>query len=236
MNENGNGHHRATAPHRILVVAAHPDDETLGAGGTVARYVQEGTEVWVCLLCDGVTARHSETELQRDCAQQACDVLGVSNVVFCDLPDQGLDALPLIEVIRPIERCVREFGPEVVLTHFKEDVNQDHRIAFAATMVATRPSSTTPVRKVMCYETASSTEWAAPFPGGVFAPNVFIDITATLDKKIEAMSVYANTHISEVKPYPHPRSYEAIEIYAKRQGVVVGAGAAETFMLVRDVI
>jgi LmbE family N-acetylglucosaminyl deacetylase len=229
---NGDG----PAPPRILVIGAHPDDETLGAGGTIARYAAAGSEVWVCIVCDGVTRRHGETGLQRRCAEEACEVLGASKVVFCDLPDQRLDGLSLVDVITPIEACVDEFRPDIVLTHFKEDVNQDHRIVFDATMVATRPSPDQPVRTLMCYETASSTEWAAPFQGGVFAPNVFVDITATLDRKVEAMSRYANTHVSEVKAYPHPRSLEAVELYAKRQGVVVGTHAAEPFMLVRGIL
>ena len=231
---NGNGH--GTAPPKILVVAAHPDDETLGAGGTVARYAKAGSDVWVCIVCDGVTKRHSEVALQRRCAEEACEVLGAAKVVFCDLPDQRLDGLPLVDVITPIEACVRELQPDVVLTHFKEDVNQDHRVVFDATMVATRPSPTQSVRTVMCYETASSTEWAAPFQGGVFAPNVFIDISTTLDTKVDAMSRYANTHVSEVKEYPHPRSLQAVKIYAQRQGVVVGTEAAESFMLIRGVM
>jgi N-acetylglucosamine malate deacetylase 1 len=223
-------------PARVLVVAAHPDDETLGAGGTIARFAESGSEIWVSLMCDGVTNRHSEVELQRECAEKACDVLGVKKVVFCELPDQRLDAGTLVDVITPIERCIDELRPEVVMTQFNGDVNQDHRMVFDATMVATRPTPGTSVRTVMCYETASSTEWAPPFPGSTFSPNVFVDITATLDKKIEAMSMYANTHQSEVKPFPHPRSYEAIEFYAKRQGVSTGVGAAESFMLVRDVV
>jgi LmbE family N-acetylglucosaminyl deacetylase len=227
--------HKPQSP-KMLVVGAHPDDETLGAGGTIARYAQAGSEVWVCIVCDGVTARHSEVSRQRECAESACAVLGAARVVFCELPDQRLDGMDLVEVIRPIDECVRELEPEVVLTHFKDDVNQDHRAVFDATMVSTRPSSTTPVRTVMCYETASSTEWAAPFQGGVFAPNVFVDISDTLDVKVKAMAEYANTHVSEVKTYPHPRSLEAVEIYAKRQGVVVGAHAAESFMLVRGVL
>jgi LmbE family N-acetylglucosaminyl deacetylase len=228
--ENGTG------PPSILVVAAHPDDETLGAGGTLARFAGQGSEVWVCLLCDGVTNRHSEVGLQRECAERACAVLGAGHVVFCDLPDQRLDALALVDVITPIERCVAELRPEIVLTHFPGDVNQDHRIVFDATMVATRPTTESPVRTLMCFETASSTEWAAPFPASTFAPNVFVDITATLPRKLAAMRMYAGTHVSEVRPFPHPRSYDAIEIYAKRQGILVGTGAAEPFMLVRDVV
>jgi LmbE family N-acetylglucosaminyl deacetylase len=231
---NGNGHQEAAR--KILVVGAHPDDETLGAGGTMARYASEGSEVWVCIVCDGVTKRHAEVGLQRSCAEDACEVLGVTKVVFCNLPDQRLDAMSLVDVIAPIEDCVRELQPDVVLTHFKDDVNQDHRVVFDATMVATRPVPGQCVRTLMCYETASSTEWAAPFQGGVFAPNVFVDITGTLERKVEAMSRYANTHVSEVKEYPHPRSLSAVELYAKRQGVVVGTEAAEPFMLVRGVL
>jgi LmbE family N-acetylglucosaminyl deacetylase len=229
-------HANGAGPPKILVVAAHPDDETLGAGGTVARFADQGSEVWVCLLCDGVTARHSYVDLQRDCAERACKVLGVRRVVFCELPDQRLDALPLVDVIAPIERCIAELRPQVVMTHFRGDVNQDHGVVFNATMVAARPTADTSVRTVMCYETASSTEWAAPFPASTFSGNVFVDITDTLHRKVEAMSMYAGTHVSEVRPYPHPRSYEAIDIYAKRQGVLAGTGAAESFMLVRGMI
>lgn len=228
----GNG----AAPPKVLVVAAHPDDETLGAGGTIARFARQGSEVWVVVMCDGVTTRHLAVGPQKECAARACKVLGVRNVVFCDLPDQRLDTLSLVDVITPIERCVADLRPDVVLTHFKEDVNQDHGIVFRATMVATRPSPGSTVQTVMCFETASSTEWAAPFPGSTFAPNVFVDMTATLDKKVEAMSMYADTHVSEVRPYPHPRSLEAIEIYAKRHGVTVGVEAAEPFMLVRGAV
>jgi N-acetylglucosamine malate deacetylase 1 len=230
IQQNGKG------PRKILVVAAHPDDETLGAGGTIARFARQGDDVSVCIVCDGVTARHSEVDRQKECAERACEVLGVSRVIFCDLPDQRLDGLSLVDVIAPIERCVAEIRPDVVLTHFEEDVNQDHGVVFNATMVATRPSPGASVQTVMCYETASSTEWAAPFTGKTFAPNLYIDITDTLDKKVEAMSVYADTHVSELKPFPHPRSLEAVEIYARRHGVAVGAEAAEPFMLVRGVV
>ena len=220
----------------VLVVAAHPDDETFGVGGTIARYSEQGNEVWVCILTEGVTSRHQHIELRKECASKACQVLGVRKVVFGDLPDQRLDALPLIDVIRPIQECVNELKPDIVFTHFKGDVNQDHRIAFQATMVATRPFGDNTVRRLLCYETPSSTEWAAPFTGSVFAPNVFVDISATLGKKIRAMEMYANTYISEVKAYPHPRSCEAVKLYARRWGVTVGLEAAEALMLVRELI
>jgi LmbE family N-acetylglucosaminyl deacetylase len=220
---------------KVLVVVAHPDDETLGAGGTIAKLAALGGEVWVTIVCDGVTARHAEVDRQKECAQRACDLLGVSRVVFCDLPDQRLDGLSLIDVIGPIERCVGELGPDMVLTHFPEDVNQDHGVVCRATMVATRPTPGTSVRTVMCFETASSTEWAPPFSGSTFSPSVFIDIGSTLPTKVDAMRAYADTHACEVKPYPHPRSLEAIEVYAKRHGIAVGMEAAEPFMLVRGI-
>jgi N-acetylglucosamine malate deacetylase 1 len=220
---------------RVLTVAAHPDDETLGVGGTMARLVAAGHEVWVCILTEGVTARHRHVEQQLECAVRAADVLGVANVVFCGLADQRLDALPLLEVITPIEKCIDEFRPEVVFTHYKEDANQDHRAVFQATLVATRPVEGSSVQRVLCYETASSTEWAPPFPGSVFSPNVFVDISSTLPIKLQAMREYEQTHSGEMRSYPHPRSYEALEAYAKRHGVVAGVHAAEPFMLVRHV-
>jgi LmbE family N-acetylglucosaminyl deacetylase len=221
---------------KVLTVAAHPDDETLGAGGTMARLAAEGHEVWVCVLSDGVTSRHPHVELQKECAIRAGDVLGVKHMVFCGLPDQRLDALPLLDVITAIEEVVADLEPDVVLTHFKEDANQDHRVAFSATLVAVRPVNGTSVRRLMCYETLSSTEWAPPFAGSVFAPNVFVDITSTLPTKIEAMSRYADTFLNEMRPYPHPRSPEALQAYAMRHGAAAGVAAAEPFMLVRHVL
>jgi len=220
---------------RVLTVAAHPDDETLGAGGTMARLAEAGHEVWVCILTDGVTARHHHIDQQQQCAIRAGDVLGVAEVVFCGLPDQRLDALPLLDIITPIEKYVGELRPDLVLTHFSQDANQDHRIAFHGTLVATRPTEGSSVRRLMCYETASSTEWAPPFPGSVFSPNVFVDIARTLPKKLDAMREYERTFSGEMRPYPHPRSYEALEAYAKRHGAASGMHAAEPFMLVREV-
>jgi LmbE family N-acetylglucosaminyl deacetylase len=220
---------------KVLTVAAHPDDETLGAGGTMARLAGMGHEVWVCILTDGVTARHRHVEVQKECAIRAADVLGVANVIFCGFPDQRLDTMSLLDVIAPIEKCIGELRPDVVLTPFKEDANQDHRIAFQASLVAARPVEGTSIRRLLCYETASSTEWAAPFAGSTFSPNVFVDITSTLAKKLEAMRSYEKSFTGEMRPYPHPRSYEALDAYARRHGAVAGVHAAEPFMLVRQV-
>lgn len=219
---------------RVLTVAAHPDDETLGAGGTMAWHAARGDTVWACVLTDGVTSRHDRVEQQADCARRACDTLGIERLVLVGLPDQRLDTLSLLDVIAPIEQCIADLQPDVVLTHFGGDVNEDHRLVSRATMVATRPVAGNSVKRVCAFEIPSSTDWAPPVPGSVFAPNLYVDITETLDTKLTAMKAYADTFHSEVRPYPHPRSMEALTAYAQRHGVASGLLAAEPFMLLRE--
>ena len=219
---------------RILTVAAHPDDETLGAGGTMAWHAARADQVWVCILTDGVTSRHDRVALQEECARRACDTLGVERLVMVGLPDQRLDTLCLLDVIGPIERCIEEFAPDVVLTHFPGDVNEDHRLVARATLVATRPVAGNSVRKVCAFQVPSSTDWAPPVPGSVFAPNVYVDISGTLDVKLAAMKAYADTFHCEVRPFPHPRSLEALTAYAQSHGAASGMLAAEPFMLLRE--
>lgn len=221
---------------RILVIAAHPDDEVLGVGGTVIGHVRRGGRVVVLILTDGVTSHHTVTEPQKAAARKAGAVLGVEAVHFVDLPDQQLDGLPLLEIIRPISTLIQEFRPQVVYTHHRGDANQDHRAVFTATLVAVRPVGDTPVRRVLSYEVASSTEWGPPFPEWAFLPTVYVDISETLETKLLAFEAYRETFISEVKPFPHPRSPEAVRLYAQQRGITVGMPAAEAFVLVRDLI
>lgn len=218
---------------KVLVIAAHPDDETLGAGGAIMKHLEKGDHVTVFIATDGVTARHDQTELQQRAAVNACRVLGVEDVRFGGLPDQRLDGMPLLEVIDPIYKLVKEFQPEIVYTHHGGDVNQDHRVIFEATLVAVRPVNQNPVKEFYCYEVGSSTEWAPSLDSWMFKPNTFIDIEPYLDKKVKAIQEYSKTYQSEIPPFPHPRSPEAVEIYAKRRGVEVGFRAAEAFMLIR---
>ena len=217
---------------RILIVAAHPDDETCGMGGTIARYSAEQAEVYVCILSDGVTARHQEMERQRECARRACHVLGVKEVFFYNLPDQKLDHIGLLEVVRPIEKHVRELKPQAVFCPPWEDVNQDHRAAFQATMVAVRPVPGTSVKWVFSYEIPSSTEWS-PATIAAFRPNVFLDIGSSIEQKLSAMKEYAAAPTSELKSFPHPRSLEGLRLYAQQRGVSVGFLYAEAFHLIR---
>lgn len=221
---------------QVLVIAAHPDDETYGLGGTIARHVRQGDLASVLILSEGVTARHNAIEPQKAAVRKACAALGVDDVRFADLPDQRLDGMPLLEVIQPIHELCKELWPQVVYTHHRGDANQDHRTVFAATLVAVRPFGGNPVERVLCYETASSTEWGPPFAEWEFLPNVFVDISATLEAKLRAVEAYRETFQSEVKPFPHPRSPEAVRIYAQQRGVTVGMLAAEAFVLVRELV
>jgi N-acetylglucosamine malate deacetylase 1 len=225
---------RRFGPRRVLVIGAHPDDEVLGAGGTIARHVQEGDEVCVLILTDGVTSHHNETALQKAAARSACRALGTTDVRFVDLPDQRLDGLPLLEVIRPISAVIKDLRPDVVYTHHRGDANQDHRTAFAATLVATRPFGDNPVQRLLCYEVASSTEWGPPFAEWAFLPTVYVDISQTLETKIRAFEAYRDTFVSEVRVFPHPRSPEGVRVYALHHGIAAGMRAAEAFVLVRE--
>jgi N-acetylglucosamine malate deacetylase 1 len=218
---------------RVLVIGAHPDDETLGAGGTMVKHLARGDQVSVLILTDGVTARHDKTEQQQRAAVEACGILGVGDVRFGGLPDQRLDAMPLLEVIDAITKVVRDVKPSIIYTHHRGDVNQDHRVIFQATLVAARPVNNPGVKELYAYETASSTEWAPPYPEWQFSPNLYVDITDHLAKKVEAAAAYSKTFQTEIPPYPHPRSLRAIEVYAQRRGIEVGMQAAEAFTLVR---
>ena len=223
-----------TRARTVLVLAAHPDDETLGVGGTMAAHAAAGDAVHVLILTDGVSARHDVLEPQKAAARAACSALGAEGVEFAGLPDQRLDGMALLEVIRPIGEAIRELRPEIVYTHHKGDVNQDHRTVFEATMVAARPVGDNPVKQLLAYETPSSTEWAPPETEWAFLGNTFVDISQTLEQKLEAFALYKETHVSEVKEYPHPRSVKALRLHAQHRGVNVGFEAAEAFVMLRD--
>ena len=191
-------------------------------------------DIYICILAEGATARYEDSmiEMLNKQALEASRILGVKKVSFEGLPDERLDAIPFIDVIKPIEKCIAEVKPDIVFTHHRGDANTDHQIIFKATIAATRTLRGDGIKKILCYEVPSSTEQSPPFLEYAFTPNIFVDISDTLDKKMEAMRAYQ----SEIGEYPHPRSIEALTITAKRWGVKVGLEAAEAFMLVREVI
>lgn len=166
----------------ILVVAAHPDDEVLGLGGTVARHVAAGDQVSILILADSGSVRYDDERMRevRDAARAASATLGVSDVRFGALEDQKLDVLPILEVTLRVEAVLQEVRPEIVYTHHRGDINRDHAVVHEATLTAARPYSAPFVGRILCYETPSATEWAGPFPESAFVPNVFVDIPTTL--------------------------------------------------------
>jgi len=217
----------------ILVIAAHPDDEVLGCGGTIAKHAATGNVVNVAFLADGVLSRGSENnealQARQAAAQKALKILGAQPPTFDTFPDNSMDTVPLLEVIKSIESLIAEHQPDMVLTHHLGDVNIDHRRIHEATIAACRPQTGHPVKTLMFFEVASSTEWQVPGSAPAFAPNWFEDISATVDRKLAALEAYA----MELRAWPHPRSVEGIAALARWRGATIGVEAAEAFVLGR---
>lgn len=216
---------------RVLVVAAHPDDELLGLGGTLARHRAEGDRVSVVLLADGITSRAADADVERrvGAAERVAEVLGIEYLAVHRLPDNRMDELARLEVIRLVEAAVAAAEPEIVYGHHGGDLNVDHRRAHEAVLTACRPQPGSCVRQLRFFETPSSTEWQVPGSGAPFEPSLFVDIGAYLDLKLEALGAYAD----EMRPWPHARSFEAVTHLARLRGASVGLEAAEAFVLGR---
>jgi LmbE family N-acetylglucosaminyl deacetylase len=212
----------------VLVIAAHPDDEVLGCGGTIALHARAGAHVTTVVVCEGESVRYGTSSPDLNaCARRAADTLGVADLRLLGLPDQGLDQLPLTDVIRPLEEVVRAVRPRVVYSQFGGDINRDHQLLFKAVLVACRPVDTS-IEAIYAFDTASSTEWAYP---QTFQPDTWIEITSALETKLAAMACYA----TETRAYPHPRSLDALRFRAKAWGNRMCMDAAEVFMTVRQV-
>lgn len=223
----------------ILILAAHPDDEVLGCGGTIAKFTDDAAVVHVAFLADGVFSRASEQvaqqlelEARRAAAQKACEILGVKSVSFGDFPDNRMDTVPLLEIIQEVEKLIAKYQPEMILTHHAGDVNVDHRRLHEAVLTACRPQHGHPVKTLLCFEVPSSTEWQLPNSAPVFAPNWFVDISATLERKLAALEVYS----AELRAWPHPRSRRGVEHLAHWRGATMGVDAAEAFVLGRQLV
>lgn len=216
----------------VLVVAAHPDDEVLGCGGTLARHVLSGDEVRVLLLAEGAMGRRGATRNDADnlaaAAKRAGEVLGVQATILHSYPDQRLDSVSKLELTQLIETHIEKYLPAVVYTHFWGDLNSDHRIVSECTLVACRPLPGCSVKRLLFFEVPSSTEWA---PAKCFEPNWFVDVEPTFDKKMKALRAYAG----EVRAFPHPRSEEAVQDLARWRGATAGVRSAEAFLLARNV-
>ena len=225
-----------TPARTTLVIAAHPDDEALGCGGTMARWAKEGINVHLAFLADGVGARGEVDDTEqgalddrRDAAYRAGEIMGAASIHCDDLPDNRLDSVPLLDITQRVESLIERYQPDTVLTHHAGDLNIDHRRVHQAVMTACRPQPGHSVRTILCFEVPSSTEWQVSGGGEAFVPNWFEDITETLPKKREALEAYA----TEMRDWPHARSIKAVKHLAGWRGATVGVEAAEAFMVAR---
>ena len=226
---------------KILVLAAHPDDEILGCGGAMAKHVRAGDQVHVVLMAEGVTSRNEQRDAALDqdklsqlasAAREANAVLGVTEVTMLHLPDNRMDSLDRLDVIKLVEAEIARVRPEMVYTHHAGDLNIDHRIIHESVLTACRPQPGHCVKTLLFFEVASSTEWMPASSAPMFAPNWFVDISSCLDLKLQALTCYA----SEMREWPHARSIKALESLARWRGASVGVEAAEAFMLGRKCV
>ncbi|MCX7748481.1 MAG: PIG-L family deacetylase [Clostridia bacterium] len=224
---------------RVLLVAAHPDDEVLGIGGTVKLHSLKGDEVYGVILGEGITARckhekQGESKLIEDlraASRKSAEIIGYKELFFEQLPDNRFDSVEMLDIVKILEGYIARIKPEIIYTHHFGDINIDHRITFDAVLTATRPIGHDYTKEIYSFETVSSTEWNFKSRESLFKPNVFVDITEVLDFKLKALECYQ----SEMREYPHPRSIEGVEICAKKWGTVVSREYVEALEAVRIV-
>lgn len=218
----------------ILVVAAHSDDEVLGCGGTIAKHVMNGDRVTVVFMTDGVGSRvgndNDDVAIRNVSAKKALSTLSVSQSFQFDFPDNNMDSVPLLQVVKKIEKVIEQIQPSVVYTHFAHDLNVDHRITHQAVMTACRPQVQSSVKEIYTFEVLSSTEWASK-TNDQFLPQLIVDVSESWELKVKALECYH----TEMRKFPHSRSYEAVEALAVLRGSTHGVSKAEAFFVERVV-
>ncbi|WAS04156.1 PIG-L family deacetylase [Gloeomargaritales cyanobacterium VI4D9] len=230
---------------KVLVVATHPDDEVLGCGGTLALHAARGDNCHILIMAEGLTSRSHQRDVEahkeqlaqlRLTAQQACAVIGVKDVRFAGFPDNRMDSVDLLDVVKVVESVIEEIQPEIIYTHHYGDLNIDHQITHQAVMTATRPLPNSCIKKLLFFEVPSATGWNTPTATNAFIPQYYVDLSQkvsdnvdALERKLRALTVYE----SEMRPYPHNRSLEAVRYLAQWRGSLVGLPCAEAFQVGR---
>jgi N-acetylglucosamine malate deacetylase 1 len=220
---------------KVLVVAAHPDDEALGCSGTLYKHIESGDSVSVLFMTDGVSARNLITESDKNermiGLNKAMELFPYDKHRILNFPDNAMDSIPLIQIVREVEKFVLEVEPAVIYTHFENDLNMDHRICYQAVMTSCRPTPGSLIKEIYSFEVLSSTEWAMSSEKA-FKPNYFVEIDRYLNKKID----YLRCYDQEMRNFPHARSYENVISLAKLRGASVGFPAAEAFIVNRIIL
>ncbi len=219
----------------IFIIAAHPDDEILGCGGTIAKLAKEN-KIIVLILGEGMISRglkNGEELLKklREHSRQAQGLIGIKKSYFETFPDNSFDSIPLLEIVQKIETYIDKIQPDIIFTHHHSDLNIDHRITFQAVLTCLRPQPNNKHPDIYSFEIPSSTDWQIMTGDRIFKPNVFIDISDTIRLKIEALKLYK----SEMREYPHSRSLKGVEIMAQDWGRKMGKDYVEAFEMIRSI-
>jgi N-acetylglucosamine malate deacetylase 1 len=213
---------------KILVIVAHPDDEVLGCGATIAKHIDNGDIVQVVFLSDGFSSRDDDKDRNNN-AHKASEVLACQQPIFLNYPDNRLDTIPLLDIVKKIEKVVDDIQANIIYTHYFGDLNIDHQITHKAVMTACRPQPDFCVKEIYSFETLSATHWQSSSMTNTFNPNYFVDISDFIKQKIKALQCYDN----EMRDYPHARSYEAVVSLSSFRGSAVGVHNAEAFVVER---
>ncbi len=217
---------------KILVIAAHPDDELMGCGGALRTWLKSN-KVRTVILGEGAMARTGATNKNKRTVQKqavaANKKIGVENLQLLQFPDNRFDTVALLDIVKVIELDIARFRPDWILTHHYGDLNIDHQRTFQAVLAATRPMPGKKKIGVVCFETPSATEWNAQCAENVFKPNLYIDITKTIEVKLRALAAYK----TEMKKYPHARSIKGIRAMAQNWGRKIGVEYAEAYEIIR---
>lgn len=218
----------------VIIIAPHPDDEVLGCGGVIARFIDEGRKVYVAIVTKGCKPLYTKEQVKsgRQEVKKAHKILGITATYFLDFPAAELDQVMHRKINQSLSELFRKIQPQSVFIPFFGDLHCDHRLSFVSALVASRPVSVFSPRQIYVYETLSETNWNAPYITPTFVPNVFIDIEKYLDKKLNAFRCFK----SQCKKFPHERSVECLEYLAKLRGAQVNRKAAEAFILVREIL
>ena len=221
---------------RVLVVASHPDDEILGCGGTLYKLKKKGTKISALFLSDGESSRQSSKVKKlifdrKKQALRAAKIIGIKNLIFGDFPDNQMDIVPLLKIVKFIEKQIKIIKPDLIFTHFENDLNIDHQITSKAVITACRPTKNQTVKSILFFEVLSSSEWNISSKNKNFKANYFVDVSKSLKFKLKALKCYSR----EMRKWPHPRSIEGVKLLSKTRGSSVGLLNAEAFVIGRHI-